>query len=368
MFKIDRTSNSITPIKNKSFTELGFTERNHLQEWLANHPNAFGEELLIIQKEFAGFEDTRERLDLLALDKEGNLVIIENKLDDSGRDVVWQAMKYAAYCSTLTTIQIISIFKDYLKSLDGDADDASKVIYEFLDESEESEVILNEGIKQRVILVAANFRKEVTSTVLWFREHGLDITCIEVKPYQLGQELALSVNKIIPLKETEDYLISMREKAESQVKAKQNGNRHTKRISFWKKLMPQLLENNSQSFVNTKIQPKSLIHSKSLATGQKLQLNFSRDHVAVRLLIKFNDFKTQEKAFNQLFLNRKNIETQLGFDLDWVIGKDNRAAVIQVKYECDGYDEAKWDDYCQWLLKKVIAFETAFTPKLYSSK
>jgi hypothetical protein len=28
-----------------------------------------GEELLIIQKEFDGFEDTNERLDLLALDK-----------------------------------------------------------------------------------------------------------------------------------------------------------------------------------------------------------------------------------------------------------------------------------------------------------
>jgi len=38
---------------------------------------------LIIQKEFDGFNDTRERLDLLALDKEGNIVIIENKLDDT---------------------------------------------------------------------------------------------------------------------------------------------------------------------------------------------------------------------------------------------------------------------------------------------
>jgi RecB family endonuclease NucS len=43
---------------------------------------------LIIQKEFAGFGDTKERLDLLALDKKGKLVVIENKLDDSGRDAV----------------------------------------------------------------------------------------------------------------------------------------------------------------------------------------------------------------------------------------------------------------------------------------
>jgi len=59
-----------------------------------------GEELLILQEEFDGWDETRERLDVLALDKNGRLVIIENKLDDSGKDVVWQAQKYAAYCSS----------------------------------------------------------------------------------------------------------------------------------------------------------------------------------------------------------------------------------------------------------------------------
>ncbi|MCV5555259.1 hypothetical protein OFN13_29650, partial [Escherichia coli] len=90
----------MSPVRTKKFSELGFTERKHLQEWLAHEPSALGEELLIIQKEFDGFDDTRERLDLLALDKDGNLVIIENKLDDSGRDVVWQALKYASYCAS----------------------------------------------------------------------------------------------------------------------------------------------------------------------------------------------------------------------------------------------------------------------------
>ena len=75
MFRIDHASNRITKLKLMKFTELGFTERNHLQEWLANQPDALGEELLIIQKEFDGFDDTRERLDLLAIDKAGALVI-----------------------------------------------------------------------------------------------------------------------------------------------------------------------------------------------------------------------------------------------------------------------------------------------------
>ena len=99
MYKIDRQNNKIETLKKRSFADLGFKEREHLQEWIAKEPSVFGEELLIIQKEFSGFSDTQERLDLLALDKQGSLVIIENKLDDSGRDVTWQALKYASYCS-----------------------------------------------------------------------------------------------------------------------------------------------------------------------------------------------------------------------------------------------------------------------------
>jgi len=71
MFKINPTANRISPLEVKRFSDLGFTERKHLQEWLENYPQALtqgdGDELLIIQKAFDGFDDTRERLDLSAL-------------------------------------------------------------------------------------------------------------------------------------------------------------------------------------------------------------------------------------------------------------------------------------------------------------
>src|SRR5882724_8111026 len=114
MFRVDSKANRITRLESASFSDLGLGERQHLQEWLANEAGAFGEELLIIQKEFAGFDDTKERLDLLAIDKEGSLVVIENKLDDSGKDVVWQGLKYASYCSTLSKTNIANIYQLYL--------------------------------------------------------------------------------------------------------------------------------------------------------------------------------------------------------------------------------------------------------------
>lgn len=70
MFLIQRTQNRINRLEERRFAELGLNERAHLQEWLANMPAALGEDLLIIQKEFDGFNDTRERLDLLALGRE----------------------------------------------------------------------------------------------------------------------------------------------------------------------------------------------------------------------------------------------------------------------------------------------------------
>ena len=76
MFKIDSTTNRITPLQARKFGDLNFTERNHLQEWLVNMPEALGEELLNIQKEFDGFDDTREHL---AITVKGLLKLFKRK-------------------------------------------------------------------------------------------------------------------------------------------------------------------------------------------------------------------------------------------------------------------------------------------------
>ncbi len=65
MFKIETSGRRLVRLKKERFSDLNFRERDHLQEWIAGMPDVLGEELLIIQKEFDDFADTRERLDLL---------------------------------------------------------------------------------------------------------------------------------------------------------------------------------------------------------------------------------------------------------------------------------------------------------------
>jgi len=207
MFILNKNLNKIEKIESKTFHEFGFKEREHLQEWIAYYPECLGEELLIIQKEFDGFNDTNERLDLLAIDKAGALVVIENKLDDSGKDVTWQILKYVSYCSTLSKQQIKDIYQSFLDKYSTN-ENAEENIVEFFSGRPFNEISLNED-DQRMILVAGNFRKEVTSTVMWMLNHGMKIQCFKVTPYEYNEQVLLDIEQIIPVKEAEDYLIKL---------------------------------------------------------------------------------------------------------------------------------------------------------------
>src|SRR5699024_5296695 len=131
MYQIDKKLNKINRLEEKSFSEHGFKEREHLKDWICKNHNCLAEELSVIQKEFSGFQDTIEMLELIAVDKQGNLVVIENKLDDSGRDVTWQVLKYASYCSSLSKDDIRNIFQDYLEG-NGEEKSADEILADFL--------------------------------------------------------------------------------------------------------------------------------------------------------------------------------------------------------------------------------------------
>src|SRR5262245_16109041 len=87
-----------------SLAEAGLLERQHLQEWVIAHPEMLGEEVLTLTFEFdrwvtGGGAQTWERLDVLALDRTGRLVVAELKRDRAPDAVVVQALNYAAMVS-----------------------------------------------------------------------------------------------------------------------------------------------------------------------------------------------------------------------------------------------------------------------------
>src|SRR5690554_5742150 len=374
MFTVNHQTNRISPVRAKKFSELGFSERKHLQEWLAHEPSALGEELLIIQKEFDGFDDTRERLDLLALDKDGNLVIIENKLDDSGRDVVWQALKYASYCASLTKAQIVEIYQQYLDQYEPVAADidssstpanAASRICDFLNAPDLDEVKLNLGNSQRLILVAANFRKEVTSTALWLLGQGINIQCFKVTPYALGEQLLINIDQIIPTPEVKELMIGISAKeAEEKSTEVVLKNRHNVRLEYWEQLLETFYKSNCTLYNNISPSKDHWLGAGSGVSGVPYQLIFLQKTLRVELWISRSVTEENKFIFDFLYQLKQEIEQRFGQPLHWMRLNDKKMSRVQFCAEADGYNQETWPESIAWHVEHMSKLDAAFKAPL----
>ncbi len=361
MYQVNSTTNSISPLQAKRFSDLGYREREHLQEWLVSYPEALGEELLIIQKEFDGFDETRERLDLLAIDKLGGLVIIENKLDDSGKDVVWQSLKYASYCSSLSKSNIADIFQEYLNRYCGGGD-ARQEICDFLEIEEFSDVVLNFGNDQRVILVAANFRKEVTSTVLWLLQNGLQIQCFKATPYQLKEEVYLTLDQIIPTPEAAEFMVGISDKEKEQkttVRAK--AQCHTLRREFWALCLDGLKTAGITRYQNVSPSDAHWLNAGSGVSGMHYAMIFSRKEARVELSINRSTKEENNQIFDLIKERKDEIESSLGLSLNWRKLEDKKVSLIVTQQDFDGFNRDSWEAMISWLAEHVAKFDQVFS-------
>jgi len=348
-----------------------------LQEWLENYPQALspgeGDELLIIQKEFDGFDDTRERLDLLAIDKEGNLVIIENKLDDSGRDVVWQALKYASYCANLKKQQVVEIFQRYLNQksqLEGaEPANAEKVLLEFLQADDLQSVQLNTLKSQRLILVAAHYRKEVTNTVLWLSQFGVICQCFKVTPYQAGAELFLNVEQIIPTPEAADFMIGMMAKeAEEKSASHEQRLSHTLRLAFWEQALEAFGQSDCSLFSNISPSKDHWLSAGSGLSSMAYQLIFGKSEVRVELYMSRSQAEANQFVFDRLKNQKAHIETNFSAPLIWQPLPNRKACRILYAKPVDGYNKANWPEMIQWLTEHMTRLEQALSGPLEKIK
>ena len=356
MFLVNKSKNEVISHERKTFQELGFKEKKHLQEWICKNTEMLGERLLIIQKEFSGFDDTNERLDLLAVDENGNLVIIENKLDDTGRDVTWQALKYVSYCSGLSKADIRDIFQRYLDYHNA-TDSAEQILSEFLTVEDFSEAEINKG-DQRIILIAASFRKEVTSTVMWLLGHNIQIKCIKVTPYTLGDNVLIDAEQIIPVKDAEDYLIKLANKKQEEfINKEKNQTRHTVRLKFWAKLLQKMNE-ASDLFRNISPSKENWISCSSghsgLAYGFVITGNFAR----LELWIAKGTKEENKQIFDKILSRKEQIELKFGHELDWQrldAGKGSRIAFYL--NDVSVFNEVDRDKMIEFMVANMLKLE-----------
>ncbi len=211
LYRINIDEKKLIKTKEVEFSSIGVKERYDIQEWVEGYPQILGEELLIFGKELSFFSDTRERPDLIAIDKAGNVVVIELKRDDSGSNLEWQAIKYASYLSKFSKDEVLTYFAKYRNNTDEEYTSLENEIAEFIEDGSMED--LNK--RQRIILVSHRFAKEVTSAVYWLIDnYKLDIKCVQVTPYHDAEHgnYYLQSTTILPVAGVENLLIGAAER------------------------------------------------------------------------------------------------------------------------------------------------------------
>ena len=214
------TRDTIKEVPRTSLAEHGFRERHDLQRLLRQNICAVVPNVYVLAEEYCQWEDARRRIDLLCIDKEANLVVIELKRTEDGGHMELQAIRYAAMISKMTFAQAIEAHSKYLAAK---PEEAEAAVLEFLGWEERHEKEFAQ--ETRIILVASDFSKEITTSAYWLNEHSVDICCVRLRPYSVGDRVLLDIQQVFPLPEATEILIKIKNKVAEERQSEASSSR-----------------------------------------------------------------------------------------------------------------------------------------------
>lgn len=211
-------SEEIRPLSKTTFGLMQLQERRDLQRLLRANIAVVAPDTLVIAEEFGEWDESRRRIDLLGIDRDANLVVIELKRTEDGGHMELQAIRYAAMVSTMTLDQAADVFARYLTQIGKTDTDARAKLLDFLGWDEPDEDAFAQDV--RIVLASAEFSRELTTSVLWLIERGIDIRCVRLQPYGLDSRVLVDVQQIIPLPEVAEYQVRVAEKKRREREAR----------------------------------------------------------------------------------------------------------------------------------------------------
>jgi hypothetical protein len=205
------TGTAIAPVNETTFAAAGVHERADLQRVLRDNIAVVVPDTLVIAEEFGNWEGSQRRIDLLGVDRQANLVVVELKRDQDGGHMELQALRYAAMIARMTFQDALDAYSRHLAARGGSGSNPDAVKAELLGFLGWSDPMPEQFARDvRIVLVSADFSREVTTTALWLRDRDIDIRCVRLRPFDHEGRLLLQVEQIVPLPEAEEYLIGIK--------------------------------------------------------------------------------------------------------------------------------------------------------------
>jgi len=195
------TSNKLSKVDRTTFQAEGVLERENLQQMFCKNIDAIVPNAMVLAEEYANWEGSRRRIDLLCIDKSARLIVVELKRTEDGGHMDLQAIRYASMISTLSFNAAVHAHREYLEQ-QTTSEDAKERILKFLEWDEPQDDF---GEEVSIVLVSSDFSQELMSSMIWLSNHDISIRCIALRPYKLNGELLMDIEQRFPLPEASDY-------------------------------------------------------------------------------------------------------------------------------------------------------------------
>lgn len=240
MYELISGKKELVPLEKIDFSSIKMTEKD-IEDILVDRIGILDEDindsdeenssLLIVGRQVRN--EGNGRSDLTAIDKDGNLVLIEIKRD--AKDIksrpepfTFQAIRYVASYSKIKGVSdlaekvYVPFLEKYKKAKPQEGqnmfDFAKYKLEDFLGQNNKKDL----SGKQKIILVAGEFDEKTLSAADWLCKNEIDISCIQLNLFKQGEKYLLDVKKLIP---QEDFILEISDPKVSKTPYK---NRSTK--------------------------------------------------------------------------------------------------------------------------------------------
>lgn len=221
VFSVNKNEGEIEIIDEITFSDIGWSEPREIEEIAVNNLSILtrqgkdNDSLLLIGRQVV--DTTRGQNDLVALDSDGNLVLIELKRDEKDvrsrkENIELQAIRYASALARIGDVDklIDRIYIPYIAKYT-DVEEPSKYarnkIYDFINSNNINTENLNR--KQRIIIFANGYDKRSLSSLAWLSDNGIDITVLRGNLYKKDDEILMSIEQLIPSIPEQEYYIDI---------------------------------------------------------------------------------------------------------------------------------------------------------------
>lgn len=187
--------------------EINFDKEKELEEILCNDISLLNQDWLVIGRQV--LTSFNKYIDLLAIDKNGSIIIIELKRDKTPRDVVAQAIDYASWVEELKQDEIVDIFKEFANKFLNSNETLEEAYFKKFSDSITDDMV-NQG--HQIVIVASSLDSSTERIVKYLSKSDIPLNVVFFKVFMDGNNRYISRAWLIEPIETEENSIKREDK------------------------------------------------------------------------------------------------------------------------------------------------------------